>query len=191
MKRQLKQLGFSYDWDQEVTTCTPEYYRWEQWLFIRMFQKSHVSQGICELVRSPARPCWPTNRWKPVPAGDAASQCARKNSPSGFQNHGLCQDLLDFCDQLPGWPDKVTTMQKNWIGKSTGAEIHFAVEDSDRNHYGIHHPARHGLGRHFYVSRTRHPMVEILSRNTSQAQAIVGFQERMAGENHSTRPLKL
>ncbi|MDA3898259.1 MAG: leucine--tRNA ligase, partial [Desulfobacteraceae bacterium] len=99
-------------------------------------------------------------------------------------------DLLDHCDQLPGWPDKVTTMQKNWIGKSIGAEIDFAVEASD--HVIKVFTTRHDtvLGATFMCLAPEHPMVESLSKNTSQAQAIIEFQERMSLENRSSQTIE-
>ena len=192
MKHQLKQLGFSYDWDREVTTCTPEYYRWEQWLFIRMFQKGMAYRK--ESYVNWCDPCQTVLANEQVEAG-ACWRCGKpvrqkKLSQWFFKITDYAQDLLDFCDQLPGWPDKVTTMQKNWIGKSTGAEIHFAVEDSDQTITVF--TTRHDtvLGATFMCLAPEHPMVEILSRNTSQAPAIADFQERMAAENRSSQTIE-
>jgi leucyl-tRNA synthetase len=80
-----------------------------------------------------ARRCWPMNRWKPGCAGAAATTVRQKKLNQWFfRITDYAEDLLLYCDRLPGWPDKVITMQKNWIGRSQGAEIRFAVEDSDR-----------------------------------------------------------
>jgi leucyl-tRNA synthetase len=114
----------------------------------------------------------------------------KKLSQWFFKITDYAQDLLDFCDQLPGWPDKVTTMQKNWIGKSTGAEIRFAVENSE--HVIPVFTTRHDtvLGATFMCLAPEHPMVEVLSRNTPQEQAIAEFQERMSEENRSSQNIE-
>ncbi len=207
MKNQLKQLGFSYDWDREVATCTPDYYRWEQWLFVRMFKKGMAYRKesfvnwceSCQTVLANEQveggACWRCG--KPVRQ--------KKLSQWFFKITDYAQDLLDFCDQLPGWPDKVTTMQKNWIGKSTGAEIHFAIENSNKENPD---PEKSGqkntdqaitvfttrhdtvLGATFMCLAPEHPMVEMLSKNTPQAQAIREFQERMAAENRSSQTIE-
>ena len=133
MRSQLKRMGFSYDWDREIATCRPEYYRWEQWLFIRMFEKDMAyrkesSVNWCE-------PCQTVLANEQVEAG----MCWRCGKPVRqkkleqwfFRITDFAEDLLIHCDRLPGWPEKVTTMQKNWIGKSIGAEIRFPIEASD------------------------------------------------------------
>jgi len=192
MKHQLKQLGFSYDWDREIATCTPDYYRWEQWLFIQMFKK-----GMAYRKESYVNWCDPCNTVlanEQVENG-ACWRCGKpvrqkKLSQWFFKITDFAQDLLDHCDQLPGWPDKVTTMQKNWIGKSTGAEIDFAVEGSDQviKVYTTRHDTV--LGATFMCLAPEHPMVESLSKNTPQEEAITEFQERMSKENRSSQTIE-
>ena len=192
MKHQLKQLGFSYDWDREIATCTPDYYRWEQWLFIQMFK-----QGIAYRKESYVNwcdPCQTVLANEQVENGDCW-RCGKpvrqkKLSQWFFKITDFAQDLLDHCDQLPGWPDKVTTMQKNWIGRSTGAEINFAIENSD--HVITVFTTRHDtvLGATFMCLAPEHPMVESLSKGTPQESVIVEFQERMAKENRSSQNIE-
>jgi leucyl-tRNA synthetase len=131
MRKELKQLGFSYDWDREITTCTPDYYRWEQWLFIKMYEKnmvyrkeSHVNwcdrcQTVLANEQVEAGNCWR--------CGDPVRQ--KKLWQWFFKITDYAEDLLEYCEKLTGWPEKVTTMQKNWIGKSIGAEIDFQSMD--------------------------------------------------------------
>ncbi len=133
MKRQLQRLGFSYDWRRELATCDPDYYRWEQLVFLRMFEKGLVYQKEttvnwcekCQTVLANEQviegTCWRCDR--PV--------VARKMNGWFFRITAYVEELLAGCDRLKGWPEKVLTMQRNWIGKSVGAEIRFAVEGSD------------------------------------------------------------
>ena len=133
MKRQLQRLGFSYDWRRELATCDPDYYRWEQLVFLRMFEKGLVYQKEttvnwcekCQTVLANEQviegACWRCDR--PV--------VAREMNGWFFRITAYVEELLEWCDRLKGWPEKVLTMQRNWIGKSVGAEIRFAVEGSD------------------------------------------------------------
>jgi leucyl-tRNA synthetase len=152
MRAQLKRLGFSYDWDRELATCRPEYYRWEQWLFLKMVEKGMAYRK--ESYVNWCEPCQTVLANEQVEAG----MCWRCGKPVRqkklwqwfFKITDFAEDLLVHCDNFPGWPDKVTTMQRNWIGKSIGAEIRFPVEGGE----GIsvfHHPAGHGVRRHLHV----------------------------------------
>ncbi|MBX6360820.1 MAG: leucine--tRNA ligase [Acidobacterium ailaaui] len=133
MKRQMQRLGFSYDWRNEVTTCLPEYYRWNQWFFIRMFEK-----GLAYRKKSKVN-------WCPECATVLANEqvvngrCWRHEETVVEQRDleqwflritSYAQELLDDLEKLDGWPEKVRTMQRNWIGRSEGAEVEFAVEDA-------------------------------------------------------------
>ena len=192
MKQQLKQLGFSYDWDREIATCRPEYYRWEQWLFIQMFKKGMAYRK--ESYVNWCDPCQTVLANEQVEGG-ACWRCGhpvrqKKLSQWFFKITDYAQDLLDFCEKLPGWPDKVTTMQKNWIGRSTGAEILFAVENSELSIPVF--TTRHDtvFGATFMCLAPEHPMVSILSRGTSQEIAIDEFVQRMASQNRSSQMLE-
>ena len=159
MRAQLKRLGFSYDWDRELATCRPEYYRWEQWLFIKMVEKGMAYRK--ESYVNWCEPCQTVLANEQVEAG----MCWRCGKPVRqkklwqwfFKITDFAEDLLVHCDLLPGWPDKVTTMQRNWIGKSVGAEIRFAVADSEENDQRFHHPAGYGFWRDLHVSGARAP----------------------------------
>jgi leucyl-tRNA synthetase len=192
MKQQLKQLGFSYDWDREIATCRPEYYRWEQWLFIQMFKKGMAYRK--ESYVNWCAPCQTVLANEQVEGG-ACWRCGhavrqKKLSQWFFKITDYAEDLLDFCEQLPGWPDKVTTMQKNWIGRSTGGEILFAVENSELSIPVF--TTRHDtvFGATFMCLAPEHPMVSILSRGTSQEIAIDEFVQRMASQNRSSQMLE-
>ena len=133
MKRQLQDLGFSFDWSRELATCDPEYYRWEQWFFNRMFRKGLVYK----------KAAWVN--WDPVDQTVLANEQVidgrgwRSDAP--VERRELAQwflkitdyaeELLEFLDRLPGWPDKIKLMQRNWIGRSEGVQITFARNDGD------------------------------------------------------------
>ena len=133
MKRQLQSLGFAYDWSREFATCDPDYYRWEQWFFTKMFRK-----GLCY-----QKSAWVN--WDPVDQTVLANEQVidgrgwRSDAP--VERRELTQwfvkitdyaeELLSYLDKLPGWPDKIKTMQRNWIGRSEGVEMTFPMAGSD------------------------------------------------------------
>lgn len=133
MKNQLKVLGFSYDWDREVTTCRPEYYKWEQWFFTELYKKGLVYKKTS------------TVNWCPndetVLANEQVHEgcCWRCDTPVEQREipqwfikiTDYAEQLLNGLDSLPQWPDQVKTMQRNWIGRSEGVQITFKVKDSD------------------------------------------------------------
>lgn len=129
MKRQLKRLGFAIDWSREVTTCRPEYYKWNQWLFLRMLERGIAYQKTG------------TVNWDPVDQTVLANEQVidgrgwRTGAPVEKREIPMyylaitryAEALLADLDKLPGWPERVKTMQVNWIGKSVGVEIHFPL----------------------------------------------------------------
>ena len=131
MRRQLKRLGFSYDWDREVATCDPAYYRWNQWFFLKMLEK-----GLAYKKRSSVNWC---PKCVTVLANEQVDdgRCWRCESEVDAREldqwflkiTDYAEELLEGCDTLTEWPDRVLTMQRHWIGKSVGAEVHFPVVD--------------------------------------------------------------
>ena len=130
MRSQLKRLGYGYDWTREVTTCRPEYYRWEQWLFTKMFEKGLVYRKNSVVNWDPVDQTVLANEqvidgrgWR----SDALVE--RREIPQWFMKiTAYADELLEYLDKLPGWPDSVKTMQRNWIGRSEGIELAFDVE---------------------------------------------------------------
>lgn len=191
MRKQLKRMGFSYDWDREIATCRPEYYRWEQWLFIRMFEKQMAYRK--ESFVNWCDPCQTVLANEQVEAG-MCWRCGRPVRQKKLEQWFLkitdfAEDLLLYCDQLPGWPEKVTTMQKNWIGKSIGAEIRFDVEDSDETIAVFTTRPDTLFGATFMCLAPEHPLVPILSARTAQANAVDLFVEKMSRQERSSRTL--
>ena len=133
MRGQLKRLGYAYDWTRELTTCRPEYYRWEQWLFTRLFKKGLVYRKNAVVNWDPVDQTVLANEqvidgrgWR----SDALVE--RREIPQWFMKiTAYADELLDKLDEMPGWPDSVKTMQRNWIGRSEGVELAFEVEGED------------------------------------------------------------
>jgi leucyl-tRNA synthetase len=129
MRDQLKKMGISYDWDREIATCDPEYYRWEQLIFIRMLER-----GLAYRKRSTVNWC-PSCQTVLANEQVEGGRCWRcesevtKRDIDGwfFKITAYAEELLDWCDRLIGWPERVVTMQKNWIGRSEGAEFDLPV----------------------------------------------------------------
>lgn len=133
MRAQFKRLGFAYDWKRELTTCNPEYYRWEQWFFIQLYKKGLVYKKNAVV------------NWDPVDQTILANEqvingrgwrsgaiVERKEIPQWFLKiTAYADELLNDIEKLTHWPEEVRTMQRNWIGRSIGANIFFPVVDSD------------------------------------------------------------
>ncbi len=129
MRGQMKRLGYGYDWRREVTTCRPEYYRWEQWLFTKLFKKGLVYRKNSVVNWDPVDQTVLANEqvidgrgWR----SDALVE--RREIPQWFMRiTAYADELLDGLDKLPGWPESVKVMQRNWIGRSEGVELKFDV----------------------------------------------------------------
>lgn len=192
MRRQLKQMGFSYDWDREIATCRPEYYRWEQWLFLKMYEKGMAYRK--ESYVNWCEPCQTVLANEQVEAG----MCWRCGKPVRqkklaqwfFRITDYAEDLLVHCDLLPGWPDKVVAMQKNWIGKSIGAEIRFAVENSSEQIVVFTTRQDTIFGATFMCLAPEHPMVQKLSKGTSQEHLVGAFVDRISMQDRSSKGIE-
>jgi leucyl-tRNA synthetase len=131
MKRQLNRMGLSYDWDREVTTCNPEYYRWNQWFFLKMLEKGIAYRKYSYVNWCPScatvlaneqvidEKCWRCD----------SVVVQKKLEQWFFRITRYAEELLEGCDELKGWPERVVLMQKNWIGKGEGVEVDFPVEE--------------------------------------------------------------
>jgi len=132
MRRQLRKLGLSYDWSRELATCDPDYYRWNQWFFLRMYEKGLAYRrasfvnwcGSCNTVLANEQVVGEGQCWR------CDSRVVQKELEQWFfRITAYADELLEGCDGLEGWPERVTVMQRNWIGRSTGLEIDFPLED--------------------------------------------------------------
>src|SRR5438034_4834109 len=190
MRAQLKRLGISYDWDREVNTCEPEYYRWEQLIFIRMLER-----GLAYRKRS-------TVNWCPscqtVLANEQVEdgRCWRCDSEvmprevDGwfFKITAYADELLAWCDRLPGWPERVLTMQRNWIGRSEGAEFDLAVggRPGIRIRVFTTRPDT-AFGMTYAVLAPEHPLVDRIVTDAREAAAVAEFRAEVAKESEIER----
>ncbi len=132
MKKQLKRMGLSYDWGREIATCSPDYYKWNQWIFLKFFET-----GLAYKKRSSVNWC---PKCGTVLANEQVEGglCWRCDSAVEMKEleqwflriTAFAEELLQYTEKMPGWPEKVLIMQRNWIGKSTGAEVFFKVDGS-------------------------------------------------------------
>ncbi len=192
MRAQLKRLGFSYDWGRELATCRPEYYRWEQWLFLKMVERGMAYRK--ESYVNWCEPCQTVLANEQVEAG----LCWRCGKPVRqkklwqwfFKITDFAEDLLVHCDMLPGWPDKVTTMQRNWIGKSVGAEIRFPVAESEAVISVFTTRQDTVFGATFMCLAPEHPLVPKLAAGTDQESSVTAFVERISLQDRSTKAIE-
>ncbi len=180
MKNQLKSLGLSYDWDREVATCKEDYYKWTQWLFIQFFNK-----GLAYKKKNPVNWC-PSCQTVLANEQVVDGVCERCKSPVGkkelsqwyFKITDYAERLLDDLDKLPGWPDKVKLMQKNWIGKSVGAEVDFDIVGHDEKMKIFTTRPDTLYGVTFMVLAPEHPLVKELVTPEHQAEVDV-FMDKL------------
>jgi leucyl-tRNA synthetase len=130
MRKQLQSLGLAVDWSREVTTCTPEYYRWEQWLFTRLFEKGLIYKKTSTVNWDPVDHTVLANEQVIEGRGWRSGALVEKREIPMyfFRITQYADELLSDLDQLGGWPEQVKTMQRNWIGKSYGCDIEFPYD---------------------------------------------------------------
>jgi leucyl-tRNA synthetase len=188
MRNQLKQLGFGFDWSRELTTCKPDYYKWEQWFFTRLYEKGLVYKKMA------------TVNWDPVDQTVLANEqvidgrgwrsgalVERKEIPQWFiKITDYAEELLNDLDKLPNWPEQVKTMQRNWIGKSRGLEMRFDLESpvGEFTGFEIYTTRPDTLMGVTYVSlAAEHPIAKILSQSNPQlAQFIADCKVQSVAE---------
>ena len=175
MRGQLQRLGLGYDWERELATCTPEYYRWEQWLFTRLFKKDLVYKKTAAV------------NWCPVDNTVLANEqvvdgcCWRcdtpvekREIPQWFMKiTDYAEQLLGDLDQLDGWPEQVKTMQANWIGRSEGLQIEFDVADSDESLAVYTTRPDTLMGVTYTTLATAHPIAAEAAKNNPDLAAFI------------------
>ncbi|MEJ8568450.1 leucine--tRNA ligase [Elongatibacter sediminis] len=183
MRDQLRRLGFAYDWTREVTTCRPEYYRWEQLMFTRLMRQGLAYRKDAEVNWDPVDQTVLANEQVVDGRGwRSGAVVERRTIPQWFLRiTEYADELLEGLDRLEGWPDSVKTMQRNWIGRSEGAEFRMAVCDAD----GALDPAGHevavfttrpdtAFGMTYAVLAPEHPLVDRVT-TPEQAEAVTRF----------------
>ena len=189
MKKQLKRMGFSYDWDRELSTCEPKYYRWEQLFFIWMYEK-----GLAYKRRSMVNFC---SKCDTVLANEqvesgACWRCGTEVTEKileqwFFKITAYIDELLEYCDKLPGWPERVLTMQKNWIGKSYGCEITFPLIDSDKAIKVFTTRQDTIFGATFMLIAAEHPLVMELAKGKNVEKDVQQFVEKVKKQDKLMR----
>ncbi len=188
MRSQLQKMGFSYDWEREIATCDPDYYRWEQLCFVQMYK-----MGLAYRKDSPVNwceKCGTVLANEQVVGSGVCWRCdtavtTRRLRQWFFKITAYAEELLSECDHLTGWPEKVVTMQKNWIGKSEGAEIYFPVEGSDTKIKVFTTRPDTVFGATFMSLAVDHPLVLELSRGTPYEERVAEFAEKESREKRS------
>jgi leucyl-tRNA synthetase len=181
MKFQLKKMGFSYDWDRELATCDPKYYRWEQLIFLKMYEKglaykrkTHVNwceqcQSVLANEQVENGCCW----------RHTDQEVKIKEMDSWFLKiTDYADEILDYCEKLKGWPDRVLTMQKNWIGKSYGAIIRFPLVGSEEVIEVFTTRQDTVFGATFLCFAPEHPMVKEMIKGLPQEKEVLEFIDK-------------
>lgn len=179
MHRQLQGLGFSYDWDREVATCKEEYYKWMQWIFIQFYNK-----GLAYKKDNPVNWC-PSCQTVLANEQVVDGCCERCHTPVTKKRLSqwylkitdYADRLLKDLDKMPGWPEKVKLMQKNWIGRSTGAEVTFEIENFNKKLQIYTTRPDTLFGVTYMVLAPEHPFVPELTNGTEYEDAVKTYQE--------------
>ncbi|MBQ0760491.1 MAG: leucine--tRNA ligase [Zhongshania sp.] len=188
MRDQLKQLGFAYDWNREFATCKPDYYRWEQWFFTRLYEKGMVYKKTSAVNWCPVDETVLANEqvidgccWR------CDTQVQRKEIPQWFiKITSYADQLLNDLDQLDGWPEQVKTMQRNWIGRSQGVQMRFDLDApvAGMDNFEVYTTRPDTLMGVTYVSlAAEHPIsLELAKTNTELAEFIDGCRNSSVAE---------
>jgi leucyl-tRNA synthetase len=174
MKKQLNRMGLSYDWEREVTTCKPEYYRWNQWFFIKMLEKGLAYRKFSFVNWCPScatvlaneqvieEKCWRCD----------SAVIQKKLEQWFFRITHYAEELLQACDELKGWPEKVVLMQKNWIGKGEGVEVDFPIDGMSENLRIFTTRPDTLFGVTFMCIAPEHPMTEKMVQDKNKLEAL-------------------
>jgi leucyl-tRNA synthetase len=184
MQTQLRRMGFSYDWSRELATCDPTYYRWEQRFFLAMLER-----GLAYRRKSIVNWC---EKCQTVLANEQVEDGKCWRCESAVRERDLEQwflritayadELLAGTERLAGWPEKVLVMQRNWIGRSSGAELRFPVEGRDEEIRVFTTRPDTVFGATFVSVAVEHPLVAALSAGTSEEQAVAEFVRKVRAQ---------
>ena len=190
MRAQLKKMGISYDWDRELATCDPSYYRWEQLVFIRMLER-----GLAYRRRSTVNWC-PSCQTVLANEQVEAGRCWRCDSEVTlrdiegwfFKITAYADELLEWCDKLPGWPERVITMQKNWIGRSEGAEFDLPIVRRPELKIRVFTTRPDTVfGMTYAVLAPEHPLVDQVVTDPDEHARVAAFRAEVARESEIER----
>ncbi len=190
MRSQLRTMGISYDWDREIATCDPAYYKWEQLIIIKMLER-----GLAYRKRSTVNWC-PSCRTVLANEQVEDGRCWRCDSEVTpreidgwfFKITAYAEELLAWCDRLPGWPERVMTMQRNWIGRSEGAEFDLPVGGRPELKIRVFTTRPDTVfGMTYAVLAPEHPLVDRLVAGDAERAAVAAFRAEVARESEIER----
>ncbi|MBN1914078.1 MAG: leucine--tRNA ligase [Candidatus Omnitrophica bacterium] len=189
MRKELEAMGFSYDWNREVSTCLPEYYRWNQWIFLKMFERGLVYRK--EALVNWCADCATTLANEEVIDGKCwrcKKEVVQKDLEQWFIRITEYKErLLDDLEKLDHWPSQVIAMQKNWLGKSEGVEIYFRMKGSDTILPVFTTRQDTIFGATYVVLAPEHPLVKQLIKDSPQEKEILDFIDKVAKETKTVR----
>lgn len=189
MRDQLKSLGFSYDWDREVATCKPDYYKWMQWIFIQFYKK-----GLAYKKDNPVN--WCPDCQTVLANEQVVDGCCERCHTPVTKKHlsqwylkitDYADRLLSNLDDMPGWPEKVKAMQRNWIGRSEGAEVTFRIDGTDKDLVVYTTRPDTLFGVTYMVLAPEHPYVKELTAGTEYEAATNAYVEECAHKSELER----
>ena len=176
MRAQLQRLGFAYDWQREIATCRPEYYRWEQWLFTKLYEKGLVYKKNAVVNWDPVDQTVLANEqvdadgrgWR------SGALVERREIPQWFMRiTAYAEELLEALSEMEGWPEAVRTMQTNWIGRSEGLELEFPIENSNECLRVFTTRPDTLMGATYMVVAAEHPLAVAAGENNAEVAAFL------------------
>jgi leucyl-tRNA synthetase len=192
IRRQMERMGWAIDWDRVLATCEPEYYRWTQWLFLRFFE-----QGLAYRKEAPVKWC-PNDQTVLANEQVVDGRCercgaeveARNLEQWFFKITAYADELLREMELLEDWPERVLTMQRNWIGRSEGADVLFRVDELDRDVEVYTTRPDTLFGATFFVVAPEHPLVSELARGTPHEEEVLEYVRHAAARTAVEREEK-
>ena len=196
MRDQLKQMGFSYDWDREVATCEPGYYRWNQWIFLKMYERGLAYKKMSSVNWCPSCETVLANEQVITREVTNIPLCWRCDTPVAtkdleqwfFRITAYAEELLRDLDQLAGWPEKVLLMQRNWIGRSEGAEFDLPVEGRPDLKIRVFTTRPDtAFGMTYAVLAPDHPLVDRLVAGAGERAEVERFRSEVLKQSEQER----
>ncbi|MFB3896630.1 MAG: leucine--tRNA ligase [bacterium] len=191
METQLKRLGFSYDWDREVITCAPEYYRWNQWIFLKLYEKGLAYKKYSAVNWCPT--CQTVLANEQVENGKCW-RCENEVTQKELQQWFLkitdyAEQLIADLDKLTGWSDRAKSLQRNWIGKSYGVEIEFPVPSKNETIRVFTTRCDTIFGATYVVLSPEHPLVEKFIADSPEKKKVEAFIQKAKQQDRTVETL--
>jgi leucyl-tRNA synthetase len=189
MRRQLKRLGFSYDWRRETAAHTPEYYRWNQWFFLKMYERGLIYRKLSPVNWCPQCQTVLSNEQAQGGCWRCGSEVEQRELEQWFARiTAYAEELLRCLDDLEArWPEKVVTMQRNWIGRSEGTLVDFAIEGLDEKVTIFTTRVDTIFGANAVILAPEHPLVQKLAERSPRRQEVLAFADRLARQDRRVR----